>query len=80
MAADWQRCRFAPGGPGARGPGPGGEVIEICSVVVQNMAYIGAECDGDYGPVKSHLADNYYHRGQKGSIMNKICEYDQILF
>ena len=44
-------------GPGARGPGPGGEVIEICSVVVQNMAYIGAECDGDYGPVKSHLAD-----------------------
>ena len=39
------------------GPGPGGEVIEICSVVVQNMAYIGAECDGDYGPVKSHLAD-----------------------
>ena len=43
------------------------------------MAYIGAECDGDYGPVKNHLADNYYHRGQKGSIMNKICEYDQIL-
>ena len=40
------------------GPGPGGEVIEIWSLVVQNSAYIGVECDGDYGPVKSHLADN----------------------
>ena len=35
--------------------------------------------NGNYRPAKNHLADNYYHRGQKGSIMNKNCEYDQIL-
>ena len=46
----------------------------------RDSTYIGVERDGNYGPVKSHLADNYYHKGQKGFIMNKICEYDQILF
>ena len=60
--------------------GPGGEVIKICLVVVQDSAYRVVVRDDNYGPVKSHLADNYYHRGQKGSIMNKICEYDQIRF
>ena len=43
--------------------GPGGEVIKICLVLVQDSAYIGVEREGNYGPVKSHLADNYYHRG-----------------
>ena len=47
--------------------------------MVQNNASRGVVCGGNYGPVKNYLADNYYHRGQKGSIMNKICEYDQIL-
>ena len=49
-----------------------------CLVVVQDSASRGVVRDGNYGPVKNHLADNYYHRGQKGSIMNKNCEYDQI--
>ena len=50
-----------------------------CLVVVQNSASRGVVRDGNYGPVKNHLADNYYHSGQKGSIINHICEYDQIL-
>ena len=48
-------------------------------VLVQDSASRGVVRDGNYGPVKNHLADNYYYRGQKGSILNKICEYDQIL-
>ena len=47
--------------------------------MVQNSASRGVVRDGNYGPVKNHLADNYYHRGQKGSIMNYFCEYGQIL-
>ena len=47
--------------------------------MVQNSASRGVVRNDNYGPVKNHLPDNYYHRDQKGSIMNKICEYDQIL-
>ena len=47
--------------------------------MVQNSASRGVVRDGNYGPVKNHLADNYYHRGRMVSIMNKICEYDKIL-
>ena len=47
--------------------------------MVQNNASRGVVRDDNYGPDKDRLADNYYHRGQKGSIMNYFSECGQVL-
>ena len=47
--------------------------------MVQNNASRGAIRNDNYGPDKDRLADNYYHRGQKGSILNYFFEYGQVL-